>query len=292
MFQNETKPTDYRNRIKALEYVNSADLAAHPGISWVLRYGFKIGGDAAQYALRPSCAHARRKPYVWHFLVLPVITPADPMTEGNDIELVRFSTREKRYPVVGSDGTDITSSTTDGARITPVSKTPFPVLGGEVATRKSKRQLPRSIPESNCNPVSFSIAISRFFPFLIMALIGITIFSQSLLAVGPVVSLMPFTQAFFIRRPILDGISEPSFTLALIACLIAGARLFYIRIVRALFPFFNQVGIFLSLPLHIFTRGFPFTLDTDSSPPIFRFRQFPLALRTSFHQSSLQDVPQ
>ena len=25
------KPTDYRNRIKALEYVNSADLAAHPG---------------------------------------------------------------------------------------------------------------------------------------------------------------------------------------------------------------------------------------------------------------------
>jgi len=25
------KPTDYRNRIKALEYVNSADLVAHPG---------------------------------------------------------------------------------------------------------------------------------------------------------------------------------------------------------------------------------------------------------------------
>jgi hypothetical protein len=25
------KPTDYRNRIKALEYVNSADLTAHPG---------------------------------------------------------------------------------------------------------------------------------------------------------------------------------------------------------------------------------------------------------------------
>ena len=29
--------TDYRNRIKALESVNAADLVAHPGISWVLR---------------------------------------------------------------------------------------------------------------------------------------------------------------------------------------------------------------------------------------------------------------
>ena len=30
-FRMKQKPTDYRNRIKALEYVNSADLVAHPG---------------------------------------------------------------------------------------------------------------------------------------------------------------------------------------------------------------------------------------------------------------------
>ena len=30
-FRTKQKPTDYRNGIKSLEYVNSADLAAHPG---------------------------------------------------------------------------------------------------------------------------------------------------------------------------------------------------------------------------------------------------------------------
>ncbi len=280
------KPTDYRNRIKALEYVNSADLTPHRSLC----YGRKIGRDLFNDALRHVSTNLRRKPFLWQSLTLSVVTPSDPMTEGNDIELVSLTAYTKRYPVVGGNRAGFTGRTTNSARIFPVSKASFPVLGGEVAAGKSKRQLPRSIPESNRNPVLIPIVVSCVLSLFIMALIRVAILSQAFLAVVSVVSPMPFAQTVFIRRPILNSVSKSPFTFALIASVIAGARLIYIRIVRALFPFFNQFGIFLSLSLHVFTRVFSLTLNTDPAPPKLRFRQFPLALRASFHCLSLQDM--
>ena len=59
------KPTDYRNRIKALEYVNAADLTPHPG-NWRAHPAAQAGAPKSGLAevgiTRGRLAYPSRRP--------------------------------------------------------------------------------------------------------------------------------------------------------------------------------------------------------------------------------------
>jgi len=276
-------PTDYRNRIKALEYVDAADLTPLEG--------GKILFDFCRFLLPGILSELVIKPVKRHLVSLSVVATGIPMTERNDVSAVGSASFTERNPMVSGNTKPIPlCRSTYCATPAPMVKASLPICRRKVPQRVFQAYPSGTITKSNRDSVFVSVGFSGGRPFFMMLGVGLSVLLVTLLTVRPLIFTVPYSQAFPVGLSVLDGIRQPVLALALVSFGILGAVFLMMGVVRPVLLLLDQLREFFATFPHVFPSTGAFAFSTDAPPPKCLFRQVPLALCTSLHVLSLQDA--